>query len=344
MVKKVKKKKGANTKITEGNCKQKLFEYAMQRYPQEMENASLECPYNLEELDSEFAFKEFAEWFISERMQPSTGKTVVREFVENYKGLMESGLKEKLLQLEAMSYGEFEIIATDDIHVILADVHSGERYKVKLFGENRTLFKGGRIVRGRIHPWGDVYRFAGIIHVKPSNEEIARRMGLITPGMVDSLMERYDKDMIKKAESIVISPKSTLSSVLNKYPAQWVDGICKALGIAVQGEKRKKVKMIVGKYQSNEIHDILEKLPPRCKEALKLVLEKGGWVKYSQLTSRFDDEITYGWDEDPPKSTIGIIRLHALLLVGRMGISGRMYKIAVVPLELRAVIEKYILM
>ncbi len=29
MVKRVKKKKGENTKITEGNCKQKLFEYAM---------------------------------------------------------------------------------------------------------------------------------------------------------------------------------------------------------------------------------------------------------------------------------------------------------------------------
>lgn len=121
-----------------------------------------------------------------------------------------------------------------------------------------------------------------------------------------------------------------------------MDGICKALGIAVQGEKREKVKMIVETRQSREIQAILEKLPPRCKEALKLVLEKGGWVKYSQLASRFDDEITYGWDEDPPKSTIGIIRLHALLLVGRMGISGRMYKIAVVPSELQKVIEKFI--
>ncbi|MEA2075366.1 MAG: hypothetical protein U9O85_06490 [Euryarchaeota archaeon] len=28
---------------------------------------------------------------------------------------------------------------------------------------------------------------------------------------------------------------------MNKYPAQWVDGICKALGIAVKGEKRENV-------------------------------------------------------------------------------------------------------
>ncbi|HID19955.1 MAG TPA: hypothetical protein EYP28_03305 [Methanophagales archaeon] len=340
MAKRVKKKR--SVEITEDNCKQVLLVYAMQHYPQEMENTIPDCPYNLGGLNSELAFTEFAEWFISERIQPSTGKTVVREFVEKYEGIMESGLKEKLLQLEAMSYGEFEVIETDDTYVLLLDITNGTRYIVKLFDENRAIFKVGRIIRGRIHPWGEVYRFAGIIHTELSDEEVARRLGLITQGMVDSLMGQYDKNMIKKAESIILSQKSTLSSVLNKYPAQWVDGICKALGIAVKGDKREKVKLIVAKYQSREIQVILEGLPLRCKEALKLVLEKGGWVKYSQLKSRFDDEITRGWAEDPPKSTIGIIRLHALLIVGKMGISGRMYKIAVVPLELREVIAKYI--
>lgn len=339
MAKRVKKRR--NVEITEDNCKQVLLVYAMQRYPQEMENTIPECPYNLGGLDSELAFTEFAEWFISERIQPSTGKTVVMEFVEKYEGLMESGLEEKLLQLAAMSYGEFEVIETDDTYVLLVDITNGTRYIVKLFDEDRAIFKVGRIIRGRIHPWGDVYRFAGIIHTELSDEEVARRLGLITQGMVDSLMGQYDKNMIKNAESIVINQKSTLSSVLNKYPAQWVDGICKALGIAVKGDKREKVKLIVAEYQSREIQVILEGLPLQCK-ALKLVLEKGGWVKYSQLKSRFDDEITRGWDEDPPKSTIGIIRLHALLIVGKMGISGRMYKIAVVPLELREVIAKYI--
>lgn len=152
MVKRVKKKKGANTKITEGNCKQKLFEYAVRHYPQEMENASLECPYNLEELDSEFAFKELAEWFTSERIQPSTGKTVVREFVENYEKDMEPGLKEKLLQLETMFYGEFEVIATDDTQVILAAITSGERYKVKLFEENIAAYRLEELFEGEYIP------------------------------------------------------------------------------------------------------------------------------------------------------------------------------------------------
>lgn len=340
MVKRVKKIRGAE--ITGENCKQKLFEYAMRHYSQDMEAASQECPYGIEGLSPEFALKEVAEWFISERSHPALGKTIVREFVEKHEDDMELGLKEKLLQLEEMFYGEFEVIAMDDTHLILEDLNSGEWYTVKLFFEDRGAYKVGRIVRGRIHPWGDVHRFAGIVHIRPSEEEIARQMGLITPGMVGELMERYEKEMIRKAESIIINPKTKLASVLNKYPSQWVDGICKALGIPVKGQKKEKMRMIVENLQSGEIQSILEKLPPQCREALKFVVGKGGWVKYSQLASRFDDEITYGWDEDPPVSTIGIIRLHALLSVGKMGIGGRMYKVAVVPFELREEIGKCI--
>ena len=51
-----------------------------------------------------------------------------------------------------------------------------------------------------------VYRFAGIIPTELSDEEVARRLGLITQGMVDSLMGPYDKNLIKKAESIVLKP------------------------------------------------------------------------------------------------------------------------------------------
>jgi hypothetical protein len=135
-----------SVEITEENCKLKLFEYAMQRYWPEMKNAIPQCPYDLGELATEQAFKEVAEWFISERIHPSTGKTVVREFVENCKGDMESGLGERLLQMEAMFHGEFEILVSSGNQVTLADIASGERYNVKLFDGNRAIFKVGRII------------------------------------------------------------------------------------------------------------------------------------------------------------------------------------------------------
>lgn len=328
-------------KITEDNCKQKLFDYTMQHYLHELADASQECPYNTEELSHDFAVKEVLEWFMSEVVQPSTGKTIVREFVEKSANDIETGLKQKLLQLEEMFKGEFKIIATDNVHVILEDTSSGERYKVKLFEENRAVYTAGRVVRGRIHPWGNVYRFAGIVQVSKTDEELARGMDLATSGLVDSLVKQYKTDRIKEAESITINPKSTISSVLNKYPARWVDGTCIALGLSVKSKKNEKVKSIQELLTSDAIQGILEHLPPRCVEALKFVVERGGWVKYSQLSSRFDDEMDFSWDEHPPTSVIGILRLHALLLVGKMGIGGRMYKIAVVPSVLRNEIKQF---
>ncbi|MEA3487746.1 MAG: hypothetical protein U9R10_00645, partial [Euryarchaeota archaeon] len=312
-----------------------------QHYLHELAKVSRDCPYDTSDFSHEFAVKEVLEWFMSEVVQQTTGKTIVREFAETRENDLEPGLKQKLLQLEEMHRGEFEIVANDDSHVILADLSGGERYNVKLFEEDRALYTAGRVIRGRIHPWGDVYRFAGIVLVSKTDEELARGMDLATSGFMESLMKRYTTGMIKDAESITINPKSTIASVLNKYPARWVDGACVALGISVKGKKNDKVKKIQELLTSDAIHGILEQLPPRSIEALKFVEEKGGWVKYSQLTARFDDEMDYSWVEHPPDSAIGILRLHALLLVGKIGIGGRMYKIAVVPSLLRYAIKQF---
>ena len=330
-----------SAEITEGNCKQKLYDYTRQHYLHELVKVRQDCPYKTEYLSQELAVKDVLEWFMSEVVQSSTGKTIVREFVENRENDLEPGLKQKLLQLEEMFRGEFEIVANDGRQVILADLSSGVRYEVKLFEENRAVYTAGRVVRGRIHPWGDVYRFAGIVQVSRTDEELARGTGLATSGLVNSLVKQYKAGMIKEAESITINPKSTIASVLNKYPARWVDGTCIALGISVKGKKNDKVKKIQELLTSDAIHGILEQLPPRSIKALKFVEEKGGWIKYSQLSARFDDEMDYSWVEHPPTSVIGILRLHALLLVGKIGIGGRMYKIAVVPSVLRHEIKQF---
>lgn len=83
--------------------------------------------------------------------------------------------------------------------------------------------------------------------------------------------------------------------------------------------------------------EVLEKLPPESREALRMVLKAGGCVRYNQLPKKFggEEDDSYFWESEPPASTIGILRLYALLFVGKAGISGRMYKIAVVPRDIR---------
>ena len=75
-------------------------------------------------------------------------------------------------------------------------------------------------------------------------------------------------------------------------------------------------------------------IPKKSREALKLVLDNGGFVKYGKLKS-YDDEITFWWSDDPPTSTIGVLRLNALLVVGRIPMAGRMHKVALIPVDIR---------
>ncbi len=48
-----------------------------------------------------------------------------------------------------------------------------------------------------------------------------------------------------------------------------------------------------------------------------------------------EEEDSYWWKTEPPISTIGILRLHVLLFVGKAEIGGRMYRVAVVPKDIR---------
>jgi hypothetical protein len=70
---------------------------------------------------------------------------------------------------------------------------------------------------------------------------------------------------------------------------------------------------------------------------MRYTLNRGGWVKYGELSRQFGDETRDGWwwDRNPPQSTIGQLRLRGLLFVGQAPIGSRHYKVAVIPNELR---------
>jgi len=87
-----------------------------------------------------------------------------------------------------------------------------------------------------------------------------------------------------------------------------------------------------------KLRAVLESLPPESREALDYVLAKGGWVKIGPLTRRFgaQDDVGWFWSEtEPPTSTLGRLRVRGLLFVGKAGIGGRNYTVAVIPKELR---------
>lgn len=311
--------------ISEANYKQVLFDYACEKYEarfQEFHNRFYdEFPYKIGNVSDELYLENFVAWFVFEKPIPDTGKTIVEEFVDQHPD-MDEELKQKVLQTQDVVRSRFVVLSKKGLNLKLKDMDSRKTYNVTLDNDNRHLSRNA-LVTGRIHSFGDIFKFLGVFTIQ------------ISPYIWDTgvLMEQFSESSIADAEKIVLPPKSRLTAILNKYPAHWVDGICKRLDLSSKGKKNIKVKNIAARVKS-DIESILESIPEKSREALKLVLDNGGYVKYGKLKG-YDDEIPFWWSEDPPTSTIGILRLNALLAVGKMPMSGRMYRVALIPSDIR---------
>lgn len=175
---------------------------------------------------------------------------------------------------------------------------------------------------------------------QPTDEEMADFLisQLITP---DMMMDYLTSGWRKEQESKPININTKLSTALNKCPAPWVNGICINLGLDPKSLRKRKAKVqaiVDHLIDPQKLRAVLESLSPESCEALDYVLGKGGWVKIGPLTHRFgpQDDVGWFWSEaEPPTSTLGRLRVRGLLFVGKAGIGGRNYTVAVIPKELR---------
>lgn len=154
------------------------------------------------------------------------------------------------------------------------------------------------------------------------------------------MMEMMTSSMSKDEDSKPITLNITISAGLNKFKISRINAVSKTLGISKKDVKKDKIDQIVSRL-TTELDKVIDKLPPESKEALKLVMDEGGWIKYNKLSNEYGDENdSYFWETEPPTSTIGMLRLHGLLFVGKAGIGGRMYKVAVVPKDIKKGLEE----
>lgn len=311
--------------ISEENSKQVLLDYAFEKYEdrfQEFHDKFYdEFPYKYGDLPEEAYFRNFVDWLVFEKAIPDTGQTILEEFVDKHPDLDEE-MKQELLQMGNVVSSRFVVTSKKRLSLKIKDLSSRETYNVTLDSDSPYLLRN-TLVTGRIHPSGNSFRFLGVFFVQN------------TPYIwdVDVVMEQFNESRIADAEGITIYPKSRITAILNKYPSPWVNGTCEKLGLSSKGRKNIRVKNVAAKVKS-DLKSILDSIPEKSREALKLVLDNGGFVKYGKLKG-YDDEITFWWKEDPPTSTIGILRLNALLAVGKMPMAGRMYRVALIPADIR---------
>lgn len=311
--------------IDEENYRNILVGYAFEKYGKQFQEFHDEFydefPYKRANLPDNLYLENFVTWLIFEKPLPATGKTIVEEFVDENSD-MDEELKQKLLRTQDVVSSGFIVLSKKGLRLKLKDQRTSESYILILDHDNPHIGPNS-LITGRIHPFGNRFRFLGAFSIQTSPY-------ILHPGV---LMERYNEGSIADAEKITLHPRSRMTAIYNKYPSQWVNGTCNRLGLSTKGKKNIKVKKIASKV-SSDLASILESVPDKSREALKLALDNGGYVKYGKLKG-FDDEITFWWEEEPPTSTIGLLRLNALLAVGKMPMSGRMFRVALIPVDIR---------
>ena len=111
--------------------------------------------------------------------------------------------------------------------------------------------------------------------------------------------------------------------------------MCSRFHIKRSGKKRDKVKKLVTVLLSEHLQVVINTLPKDVLEALALVKQNDGMMKYSELVKKCgDDDFGFLWEKNPPKTAIGILRIHGLLIVGRILKGERLYKTAIIPKEI----------
>ena len=153
---------------------------------------------------------------------------------------------------------------------------------------------------------------------------------------VRHIMDNLEKAWIGYAELMKITKRSNLKALLNKLPAEWVNGIAKNLGVKAR-RKREKVELIA-ELLKGRCDKIAESLAEDARKALAFVMDRGGVVRYSELRRNFDCSVSWWWSKKKQRSAVGMLRSHGLLFVGVMKLD-RYCKVAYVPVELRERLE-----
>ncbi len=159
---------------------------------------------------------------------------------------------------------------------------------------------------------------------------------------VDALSEYMMDQWREDAEAKPINLNTTLSAALNKSLWQMVDAACLASGLPSKGQRKQKTKALVQRLtDASHLAQLVAGLPPHGRAILRQTLKAGGWIKLGELTREFGNQDGDGifWNERPPRSQIGQVRARGLLFVGKAGISGRNYKVAVIPKDLCAILS-----
>jgi len=165
--------------------------------------------------------------------------------------------------------------------------------------------------------------------------------GFFGPSDVDALAEGFLRSMKEDQEKHRLPGQGRLRTLLKDLPVVWLNAVCEALDVDTRKLRhRQKREAAIAETLTEPARlrrVVREKLGEKERELLSRLLEKDGRSASSSITRRFgsDEDDGWFWNESPPTSVLGRVRVHGLAFVGRTELSGRLCRTVLVPRELR---------
>jgi len=152
----------------------------------------------------------------------------------------------------------------------------------------------------------------------------------------------YEKKLREEIEEKTITLNPTVSRGLKNMPVYWIDFISKYYNLP-PARYRKDREQQIATFLTNRqnLQRVVNNLSEKEKELLKYLLNNGGFGKLAAVSRKFGSpkDDSFYWDEEEPTSTVGKLWTKALVFIGRATVSGRKEKVAVIPVELRELLE-----
>jgi len=162
--------------------------------------------------------------------------------------------------------------------------------------------------------------------------------------LLSCIQAELEKKWREKEDRKGISKDAHLKIELSKLPAQWIQAIYHELGYVERISKDEQIWHITYILSNAKfLEKILVELSRSSLFILKYLLSKGGWVTFQSLSQQANTDESgdsWWWIDDPPSSPLGQLRARGLVFVGRAPVKNRLYKIAVIPRELRDILSK----
>lgn len=154
----------------------------------------------------------------------------------------------------------------------------------------------------------------------------------------EELMKYCLESRRKYIEDKPLPVDTPLAKGLKNMPAKWLTAACSAYGLDPAPHRPERERQLIEFLTDRDnLKSAVAGLTAKQRKLISYLLEQGGWSTISPVAKKFGSMSGDGfiWDEKQPKSALGNLWLRCLVMVGKTKLSGRNYKIATIPLELR---------